>query len=74
MRPPLELYVGDVVELRKPHPCGGKTWRIERVGADIGIACLTCGRYVLVPRDHFEPRIKCFLERGPAYPQVVEYE
>lgn len=65
MRPPLDLRVGDVVNMRKPHPCGGVTWRIERVGADIGAVCLTCQRYVLVPRARFEARIKQFLERGP---------
>jgi hypothetical protein len=62
MKPPLVLNVGDVVELRKPHPCGGKTWRILRVGADIGAECLTCQRYVLVPRRRFESRIKRFLK------------
>lgn len=65
MRPPMDLRIGDVVILRKPHPCGGTAWRIERVGADIGAVCLTCQRYVLVPRSHFEIRIKQFLERGP---------
>ena len=66
MRPPMELRIGDVVILRKPHPCGGDTWRIERVGADIGAVCLTCQRYVLVSRSHFEARIKSCVERGPA--------
>ncbi|MGC9347154.1 MAG: DUF951 domain-containing protein [Anaerolineae bacterium] len=64
MRGPIELRVGDVVELRKPHPCGGKTWRVLRVGLDIGIECLTCRRYVLVPRRRFESRVKRFVERG----------
>ncbi|MGC9522288.1 MAG: DUF951 domain-containing protein [Anaerolineae bacterium] len=64
MPEPMELHIGDVVELRKPHPCGGRTWRILRVGLDIGIECQTCGRYVLVPRRRFESRIKRFVERG----------
>ncbi len=64
MAEPVELHIGDVVELRKPHPCGGRTWRILRVGLDIGIECQTCGRYVLVPRRRFEGRIKRFIERG----------
>jgi len=63
---PLVLEVGDVVELRKSHPCGGRTWRILRVGADIGIECLTCHRYVLVPRRHFESRIRRFITRVDA--------
>jgi hypothetical protein len=62
MQLPLELKVGDVVELRKAHPCGGKTWRILRIGADIGAECLTCQRYIMVPRRRFESRIKRFLE------------
>ncbi len=61
---PLQLEVGDVVQLRKAHPCGGDTWRILRVGADIGIECLTCRRYVLVRRSHFEGRIKRFVSRA----------
>ncbi len=64
MRSPLDLRIGDVVELRKPHPCGGYTWRIERVGADVGAECLTCGRYVMLPRHRFEASIKRFVERA----------
>jgi hypothetical protein len=63
MKPPLKLNIGDVVELRKPHPCGGKIWRILRVGADIGAECMTCQRYILVPRRRFESRIKRFVEK-----------
>ena len=65
MPAPLDLRVGDTVELRKPHPCGGRIWRIQRVGLDIGVECQTCGRYVLIPRRRFEGRIKRFVERGP---------
>lgn len=64
LQPPMELNLGDVVELRKVHPCGGRTWRITRVGADIGLECTTCRRYVLVPRRRLESRIKRFIERG----------
>lgn len=55
---PMKLAIGDVVRLRKPHPCGGFEWRITRIGADIGLLCLTCGRRVLVPRSKIEKRIK----------------
>ncbi|MBI4507572.1 MAG: DUF951 domain-containing protein [Chloroflexi bacterium] len=60
----LELYLGDVVCLRKPHPCGGSDWRVVRLGADIGITCLTCHHRVLLPRSTFERRVKAFLARG----------
>jgi len=59
-----QLYVGDVVEMRKPHPCGSLNWEVVRVGADIGLACLTCGRRVMLPRRQFARRAKRFLRRG----------
>jgi len=63
-RPPLELLLGDVVRLRRPHPCGGEDWLIDRVGADIGIRCERCGRRVLVERAALERRIRSFVRRG----------
>ncbi len=55
---PMDLQVGDMVRLRKKHPCGGYEWEIVRIGADIGLRCLTCQRRVLVPRSKIEKRIK----------------
>jgi hypothetical protein len=52
------------VKLRKPHPCGGYEWRVDRLGADIGMVCATCGRRVLLPRSEFEKRVKQFVKRG----------
>ncbi len=60
----MEIRLGDVVRLRKKHPCGGYEWRVVRVGADIGIKCCTCGRRVLLPRRAFERRVKTFVSRG----------
>ena len=48
--PVLELFLGDVVRLRRRHPCGGDTWLIDRLGADIGLRCETCARHVLIER------------------------
>lgn len=61
---PLEIYIGDVVRLRKAHPCGGYEWQVVRLGADIGIVCQTCQRRVLLPRREFEKRVKTFISRG----------
>lgn len=60
----VELYIDDVVRLRKPHPCGGYEWKIVRLGADIGVRCLTCNHRVLIERPVFERRIKAFVSRG----------
>jgi hypothetical protein len=59
-----KLYVGDVVEMRKPHPCGGTQWEIVRVGADIGLVCQTCHHRVLLPRRRFASQTKRFVRRG----------
>ncbi|MBO7658668.1 MAG: DUF951 domain-containing protein [Clostridia bacterium] len=45
-----DFVTGDVMRSRKKHPCGGNTWRILRVGADIKFECATCGRIIDVPR------------------------
>ena len=60
----LEIHLGDVVRLKKVHPCGGYDWRVVRLGADIGIKCLKCGRRILLPRSVFERRVKEFITRG----------
>jgi hypothetical protein len=67
-RPPLPLYLDDVVVLRKPHPCGSTTWTIVRLGADIGARCSGCGRRVLMARSEIERDIKRFRSRGPLAP------
>jgi hypothetical protein len=65
-QPVLELLLGDVVRLRRRHPCGGTDWLIDRLGADIGLSCRTCGRRVLIARRQLEQRIVAFVERGSA--------
>jgi hypothetical protein len=71
-RPVLELLLGDVVRLRKRHPCGGHDWLIDRLGADIGLRCQTCGRHVLLERRVVESRLVEFVRRGdPAISAAV---
>jgi hypothetical protein len=66
LKEPVPFYIDDVVRLRKPHPCGSFDWTVVRIGADIGIRCLTCGRKVLLPRRTLEKRLKAFVERPNA--------
>ncbi|HOE70015.1 MAG TPA: DUF951 domain-containing protein [Brevefilum sp.] len=56
-----ELGLGDILRLRKPHPCGGYEWRVVRLGADIGLECLTCGRRVMLERRALKNRLKKIL-------------
>ena len=53
-----DLEMGDVLRLRKPHPCGGTDWIVVRLGADIGLKCLGCGRRILIPRRDVARRLK----------------
>ena len=65
MNAPLELQVGERIQMRKTHACGGDTWRIVRVGAEIGMRCETCDRKVFLARSEFERRLKQRLDDQP---------
>ena len=52
------LNIGDLVKMRKAHPCGSDLWTITYVGADIKIRCEKCGRIVMLDRPTFEKRLK----------------
>jgi hypothetical protein len=64
----VDFRMGDVLRLRKAHPCGSFEWEVVRLGADIGLRCLTCGRRVLLERSVLEKRLKAFLSRGAEAP------
>ena len=65
MTAPVPFRMGDRIGLRRPHPCGGRTWVVDRLGADLGLRCTTCGRHVLVERRTVERRLVEFIARGP---------
>ena len=56
--------MGDVLRLRKPHPCGNTDWVVVRLGADIGLKCLGCGRRILLPRRDVARRMKAYVSKG----------
>ena len=58
-----EIKLGDIVRLKKVHPCGGYDWQISRLGADIGLKCLKCGRRVLLERSVFNRKVKDVLSK-----------
>ena len=57
----LKFEVGDIVKLKKPHPCGSTQWEILRVGMDIKLKCLGCGHELMLPRSKVEKSIKKIL-------------
>ena len=59
----VDVQIDDVVRLRKAHPCGGYEWQVTRIGADIGLKCLSCGRRVLLDRPTFNKRLKAVVRK-----------
>ena len=66
----MEIRIGDIVRLRKKHPCGSYQWRVVRVGADIGIKCEKCHRHILLERHNFERRVKAIASRDDFCPRA----
>ncbi len=62
----IKFNVGDIVELKKPHPCGGKQFKILRVGSEMRIICLCCGHDMTVDRIKLEKSLKKFIDGGIA--------
>lgn len=59
----MDVRVGDIVEMKKPHPCGNKMFLLTRVGMDFKIKCTRCGREVMVPRVKVEKNIRKVLRK-----------
>lgn len=55
----------DIVEMKKPHPCGENRWEIIRMGMDIKIQCTKCGRLIMLQRREFDKKMKKVLEKAP---------
>ena len=54
----MDIQVGDILTMKKQHPCGEKRWEVLRIGADFKLRCLGCGREVMVPRKKAEHNIR----------------
>ena len=62
----MDLRLNDRVEMKKPHPCGGRVWLVTRVGMDVKLRCGGCGREVELPRSKAEKGIKKVLREDGA--------
>lgn len=65
----MNINVGDVLQMKKPHPCGGREWLVLRVGMDFRLRCLGCGHEVMLPRVKAEKNIKKVLPQGQEPPK-----
>ncbi len=59
-----KFNLGDIVKMKKKHPCGTNRWKIIRMGMDFRIKCMGCGRSVMLPRQKFEKNVKEILEKN----------
>lgn len=57
------IEIGDIVKLKKPHPCGANEWEVIKLGMDVGLQCLACGRKVRLMRYDFDRRFRGYLKR-----------
>jgi len=58
----VQYGIGDIVKMKKTHPCGSDQWEVMRTGIDFRLKCLGCGHYVMIPRPKFEKAVKEILE------------
>ncbi len=63
---PIKFALGDIIQMRKQHPCGSDKWEIMRKGMDIRLKCQGCTRVVLLPRRQVERGMKGFIKRAQA--------
>ena len=61
---PMDVRVGDVLELKKPHPCGSRQWKVLRVGMDFKLRCLGCDHELMLPRSKAEKAVKKLIREG----------
>ncbi|PHV69211.1 DUF951 domain-containing protein [Sporanaerobium hydrogeniformans] len=60
----MNYVVGDVVQMKKPHPCGTNEWEVLRVGVDFKLRCLNCNHLIMLPREKFEKSVKKLLRHN----------
>jgi hypothetical protein len=70
--PIVQVKLGDVVRLKKGHPCGSNEWEVTRLGMEIGLKCVGCGRSVRLARYDFDRRFKSFVTRAGDPPKTSE--
>ena len=54
----MDIRIGDILSMKKAHPCGGREWEVLRIGADFRLRCLGCGHEIMGPRAKFEKNVR----------------
>lgn len=58
-----QINVGDIIKMKKSHPCGCSEWEVTRIGMDFGLKCCGCGHYIMLARNKFEKAVKEIVEK-----------
>lgn len=61
----MDFKVGEVIKMKKKHPCGANEWKLLRVGMDFRLQCVNCGREVMVPRKLVEKNFRGYISQNP---------
>lgn len=69
----LKYDIGDIITLKKGHPCGENKWEILRKGVDIKLRCLGCDRQLMIPRIDFEKRVRK-IQYGEKFVSIIHYK
>ncbi len=59
----MDIKLGDILVMKKTHPCGDKQWKVLRVGADFRLKCLGCGHEIMIPRLKAEKNIRTIISK-----------
>ena len=62
----MDINIGDIIEMKKNHPCGEKQWQVLRVGADFRLRCMGCQHELMIPRHKAEKNIKTVIRHNEA--------
>ena len=68
----MDIQVGDILTMKKEHPCGSKQWEVLRTGADFRLRCCGCGHEVMLPRSKAEKNIRQVERENPSTPLAAE--
>ncbi len=60
----MDIQIGDIVTLKKQHPCGSKEWEVLRIGMDFRLKCLGCDHQVMIPRKQLEKNVRQIVPKG----------
>ncbi len=60
----MDVRIGDILRLKKPHPCGSYEWEVLRTGIDFRLRCMGCSRQIMIPRIQAEKNIRAIRRKG----------